>query len=227
MAIGAAELHGGACGSAANWLHVDRVIELDRAGTTRGVRDQRCKFRMPVFEAANVGCVMRSTAVGPEIGMAYRAGLIADSGNINPAFVFCVALGAGEFFSAADAYGVMRGPIVALETGVVGSFRGERARFLHVTRHTFFFEDRMSLRHRPARVHALVSGKTAPGDPTQCQQRQQQAEPEFGALQRRRPLEIVEVDALREFFCCACVRHFSLELEVSSVRCDFSAPLEC
>src|SRR6267154_4813289 len=224
MAIGAAELHSGASRSAANWLHVDRVIELDRAGTTHGtggVHDQRCKFRMPVFEAANVGCVLRRTAVGPEIGMAYRAGLIADSGNINPAFVFCVALGAGEFFSAADADGVMRGPIVALETGVVGSLRGERAGFLHVTGHTFFFEDRMSLRHMPARVHALVSGKTAPRDPSQCQQRQQQAEPEFGALQRRRPLEIVEVDALREFFCCACARHFSLELEVSSVRCDF------
>src|SRR2546421_2501903 len=87
MAIGAAELHGGACRSAANWLHVDRVIELDRARTTRGVRDQRCKFRMPVFEAANVGCVMGRTAVGRKIGMAYRAGLIADSGNINPAFV--------------------------------------------------------------------------------------------------------------------------------------------
>ena len=180
--------------------------------------------------------------------MAYRAGLIADSGNINPALVFCVALGAREFLSAADADGVMRGPIVALETGVVGSFRGERARFLHVTRHTFFFEDRMSLRHTPARVHALVSGKTAPRDPRQCQQRQQQAEPEFGALQRRRPLEIVEVDALREFFCCACARHVSFEPEVSSVRSDFffrgrsmlrpreadsslardsSAPLEC
>src|SRR6266480_6120676 len=134
MAIGAAELHGGACRSAANWLHVDRVIELDRAGTTGGVHDQRCKFRMPVFEAANVGCVMGRTAVGPEIGMAYRAGLIADSGNINPAFVFRVALGAREFFSAADADGVMRGPIVAAETGVVGSLRGERAGFLHVTR---------------------------------------------------------------------------------------------
>src|SRR5467141_4662310 len=56
----------------------------------------------------------------------------------------------------------------------------------------------------------MVAGKSAPRNPSQCEQRQQQADPEFRALQWRLPLEIVEVDALRELFCCACACHVSL-----------------
>ena len=54
----------------------------------------------------------------------------------------------------------------------------------------------------------MVAGKSAPRNPSQCEQRQQQADPEFRALQWRLPLEIIEVDALREFFSRACACHF-------------------
>ncbi len=53
----------------------------------------------------------------------------------------------------------------------------------------------------------MVAGETTPGDPDQREQRQQKAEPEFRALERGRPLEIIEVDALGEFLCCACACH--------------------
>src|SRR5437762_9741200 len=58
-----------------------------------------------------------------------------------------------------------------------------------------------------AAVDTGVLEKGAFGDPQEPEQRQQEAEPEFGAFQRRRPLEIVEVDTLGELFCCACACH--------------------
>ncbi len=40
------------------------------------------------------------------------------------------------------------------------------------------------------------------------------AQPEFGALQWRRSLEVVEIDALREFFCGASSGHVSCPLRL-------------
>ena len=53
----------------------------------------------------------------------------------------------------------------------------------------------------------MVAGESTPDDPEKRKQRQREAEPKLGALERRRPLEIIEVDALRELFGCACACH--------------------
>src|SRR6266404_4023098 len=104
----------------------------------------------------------------------------------------------------------MEGAVVAVEASVVGSLRGKCAGHLHVTGGTFFFKNGMRFGQAPARVHAMVFGKTAPRDPGGRDREQQNTEPKFGALQRRRPLEIVEIDALREFLCCARPCHVFL-----------------
>ena len=101
----------------------------------------------------------------------------------------------------------MSRPIVAVEASAVGSFRRKSARLLDVTGGAFFFENCVRPRHAAAAVDAVVAGKSAPRNPDERAKRQQETEPEFGALQRRRPLEIVQVDALRELFCSACACH--------------------
>jgi len=65
----------------------------------------------------------------------------------------------------------------------------------------------MRARQAAAGVDAMVAGKSAPDDPEQRKQRQRQAEPKSGTLERRRPLEIIEVDALCEVLGCSCSRH--------------------
>ena len=139
--------------------------------------------------------------------MTFRAGLVAGSANVHAAAVLAMTSGA---FECLPLIGMMDWAVVAGQASVVGGLRGKRAGLLDVARSAFFFEDRVCLGHPAAGIDAMVAGKTARCDPNECKQRQQQAEPEFRALQRRRPLEIIEVDALREFLCCACACHVFL-----------------
>jgi len=101
--------------------------------------------------------------------------------------------------------------VVAREAGGVGGFRRESAGLLEVTGGAFFFEDGVGGAHAAAGVNARVFRGGAPGDPDQGDDREQQSEPELGTLIQRRPFEIVEVDALGEFLCCACACHVSPE----------------
>jgi len=68
----------------------------------------------------------------------------------------------------------------------------------------------MRFREPPAAVNARIFKNRPFPTPNQRQQRQQHAEPEFRALQRRRPLEIIQVDPLRQFFRCPCACHVVL-----------------
>ena len=94
--------------------------------------------------------------------------------------------------------------IVAGEASVFDGFGGKRASLLEVAGGAIFFENGVSAGQAAAGVDAVVAGKSAPGDPEKRKQRQRQAEPKLGALERRRPLEIIKVDALGELFRCAC-----------------------
>ena len=105
----------------------------------------------------------------------------------------------------------MDGAIVAGGTSPAVGFCGKRAHLLHMAGSTFFLEDGVGSGHPAAGIHTMITGKTMPDDPDQREQGKQEAKPEFRALQRGRPLEIVEVDALGEFLCCACACHVSPE----------------
>lgn len=97
--------------------------------------------------------------------------------------------------------------VVAIEAGVIGSFCRKLSRLAHMTGRALFFEDRMSTGQAAAAVHAGITGQAFFSDPRESKQQQHNAEPKLGALERCRPLEIVEVDALREIFSCACASH--------------------
>jgi hypothetical protein len=93
------------------------------------------------------------------------------------------------------------------ETRIVRSLRGRGPGLLQVARSAFFFQNGMRFREPPAAINARVFKNSPFSDPNECQERQQHAEPEFRTLQRRRSLEIIQVDALRQFFRCPCACH--------------------
>src|ERR1700730_17677150 len=154
---------------------------------------------MAVFETSDVGCESRRVAAVLQVRVPFWGGLLAHGREVDVPAMLNMTRRASRSWRLR---GVMDGAVVAVETSAVGSLGGKCAGFLRVTCNTFFFENGMSFRHTPSPVSTIVSGKTAPRDPVESEQGQQEAEPEFCALQRRRPLEIVKVDALGEFFCC-------------------------
>lgn len=115
---------------------------------------------------------------------------------------------------------MMDGPVVAVETRAVRHFSGKCARRSQVACSAIFFQYRMRFAHATAGIDAMIARKAAPGNPNQGEQRQREAKPKFGALQRRRPFEIVEVNALRELFCCSCSCHSSLATSLIAERHD-------
>ena len=210
MAVAAFESDVRAVRAAADRLHVNRVIEFDGSGIAHAF-PQRGKLWMAVLKAVDVCSNHRRTPVHFQVRVAFGATLVTRGVDIHAAAMLTMACRAGQRFSLIN---VMDRPVVTREAGRVGSLGGKCAGLLHMAAGAFLFEDGVSFRHASAGIHAVITGKAAPGDPHQCQQRQQQAQPEFGSLQRRRPLEIVEVDALREFLGCACACHvFLLETQ--------------
>lgn len=105
--------------------------------------------------------------------------MIAGRGDIDAAAMLGVAFSTGKLFRCAS---VMWGPIVAIEAGRVGSFRGKGAGLLDVAGGALSFENGMRFGEAAAAVNAGVFGESAFGDPDQRQQRQQEAQPEFRAL---------------------------------------------
>src|SRR6267142_6681827 len=209
MTIATFELNVRPIRSAANWLHVDGVIQSDYAkiappdasnGTQRG------EFRVAVREVSDVRCEPPRVAAGLQIGVTFGASLIAGSDNVDAPAVFGVARRArGSCYLCC----VVNGPVMAAQASGVGSLSGKCAGSLQMPRRAFSFEHGVRCAHAARRIDAIISGKSSPRDPEERDQWQQQAEQEFGALQRRRPLEIVEVDTLREFLRCTCSCHGS------------------
>ena len=136
--------------------------------------------------------------------MAFGAGLAAGGGNVDAATMFGVAGGAGQGVRLRR---VVDGAVVTGKATAVGGFCGEDAGLLQVAGRAFLFKDGVGGAHASAGIDAGIFGEGAPGNPGQREDREKEAQPEFGVLVEGWPLEIVEVDALGEFFCCACSGH--------------------
>ena len=136
--------------------------------------------------------------------MTLGASLIGRRLNIDAAAVFRVAGGALEILGF---HQMVRRAVVAGQARAVLGLGGKNAGLLQVAGGAFPFEDGVSGAHASAGVDARVFGETAPADPGDRDERKKQAEPKFRTLVLRRPLEIVEVDALGELFSCACAWH--------------------
>src|ERR1700730_13362592 len=143
MAVAAFELDGRAIGTAPDQLHVDGVIQLDRAGITRRLAcdgAQGSEFGMAVLQPADVSPVGQVAGARLQLAMTFGAGLIARCGNIDSAAMLAVARGALERFCCG---GVVNGTVVAREAGAVGGFRGESPGLLQMARRAFSLQNRM------------------------------------------------------------------------------------
>ena len=69
-----------------------------------------------------------------------------------------------------------------------------------MARRALLFEDGVRRGHAATAVHTRIFVERVPGNPDYRQDRYEKAQPELGAFQRSRSLEIVEIDALGEFF---------------------------
>src|SRR6266849_1033611 len=205
VAIGAIHLHRGAVGPAANGPHVDGMIQQDGAGISCAVA-KSSEFGMAVREGAYVGSDAGAAAGGAQVRMTFRAGLIGCGADVDAPAMLGVARGtlwdrSGELIL------VMQRAVVAGLAGGVGGLRGKFPCFLNMERGAFFFEDGVGVAHASAGVDAGVAESTAPNEPAKSKKRCEGAEQETDTLVRRRPREVIEVDALCEFLSCSCARH--------------------
>ena len=88
-----------------------------------------------------------------------------------------------------------------------------------MARRALRFEDGVLGGHSAAAVDTRIFVERMPRNPRDRQDWQKKAQPELGTLERSRPLEIVEIDALREFFGGARSSH------VVFPSADRSAPI--
>ena len=97
--------------------------------------------------------------------------------------------------------------VMTRETSLILDLGREDRGLLDVARCALRFEDGVRRRHAAAAVDPRIFVECVPENPQYGQHRREKTQPELSALQRSRPLEIVEIDALREFFGGACSSH--------------------
>ena len=78
---------------------------------------------------------------------------------------------------------MVEGAVVAIEAGSVRGFCEKDASLLNVTGGTFFFKNGVGLRQTTGAIDPGIARHALFRDPKESQQRQKEAEPEFGALQ--------------------------------------------
>ena len=144
MAVAAGELHVWASGTAADELQVNRVVHLDRSGTSRGMAIRRLndrKFGMVRTEAMDMrlvkrGACSRYSVRGFQVPMTTGANLIAHCRNINAAAMFRVTRSAVG--SRRPSEPVVSGPVVASQAGAVDGLRRKFTGFLKMASGTLF-----------------------------------------------------------------------------------------
>ena len=97
--------------------------------------------------------------------------------------------------------------VMTRETSLILDLGREARGLLDVTRRALRFEDGVRRGHAATAVYPRIFVERVPENPSYRQDRYKKTQPKLGAFQRSRSLEIVEIDALREFFGGACSSH--------------------
>lgn len=196
MAILAIELHQ-AVWSAQIALQVHRVIKLDRSGIAVAITQDR-KLWVAAIESRDVGGESRRRARGVKICVALRTGDVRGDGKPQMTAMLDVARSAGRRKSLIR---VMQGSVVTTIARLIGGFGAERPRFFQMARTALCREHRVSGGHFAAAIHAIVASERVPAQPQQGNRRN--AYGKYGAHtpEGMGMLEIIQVDALRQFFC--------------------------
>jgi hypothetical protein len=163
MAVATFEIDDWAGGALADWLHVNGMIYLHRPGVARAF-SQSSELRVTIFETMDVRRESQPTTSGLQICMASSAALVTGGFDVYAAAMFHMAC---RTFERLRLTGVMDGAVMTREAGTVRGFCGECAGLLDMTSGASLFEDGVSYRHASARVHAVITRKTAPRYPNQ------------------------------------------------------------
>lgn len=202
MTVGASHLHAAAIGPEKIWLQVEVMVELN-GSRVAALRSQHGKFRVVAFKAAYVANKTGGTPARREVRVTLRTIRVARSGKSNRSTMIGVA---GSARGRECLRCVMQGPVMAREAFLVVDHFAVKTKVGHVAGGTLLRENRVRGGQASGGVHAAVAANRIPRDPQDGQRRRRNGKQKSPAAQRARPLEIVEIDALREFLGCACSR---------------------
>jgi hypothetical protein len=167
------------------------------------LRSQHRELGMIAFKTADVADDTGGTPARREIGVALRTVCIAGGGQPNCSPMIGVA---GSARRRERLRCVMDGAVMARETFLIADLFIEKTPRGGVAGGTPLRENGVRGGQASGRVNATVATNAIPGNPEDGEGQRCDRKPQSPAPQRARPLEIVEIDALREFLGCTCSR---------------------
>lgn len=144
-----------------------KMIQLDRPRVTPAI-PQDGKFGMAAVEPCDFGGELGRSSDCVQVRVALRASDVRRDCKAQMAAVLQVARRA---YRSESLVGVMKRSAMAGVARLVGGFRAERIRFLHVARAAFRCQYGMGRGHFSSAVNAIVAAKRIPAQPNQRDQR--------------------------------------------------------
>jgi hypothetical protein len=111
----------------------------------------------------------------------------------------------------------MDGAVMAGHTFLIDHFLVVKPEVRNVAGGTLFCENGVRGRKRASGIHAAVAAQSEPRDAQNSERRRGNRKPQSPSPQRARPLEIIEIDPLRELLGCA--RSWQEFLSFSTLNC--------
>jgi hypothetical protein len=176
-----------------------KVIQLNGTRVSAS-RAEHGKFRMVALETCDVACDAHRSSARGQIRMTLCARGVARSRQTDRTAMIRVAGSAG---GSKNLRGVMNRPVMAGEALLIRDLLAEKTGMRDMAGSALLGQHSVCRGETPRRINAMVSANSVPCKPEHRQNRQSHRKHEAPVAQRMRPLEIIQVDALREFFCCA------------------------
>ena len=186
------------------------MVELN--GSRIAALGSQCgEFGMIAFKTADVSRKTGGTAACREVRVTLRAICVARGGKPNRSPMIGVARSARRRERLRC---VMQGAVMARKALLVDDLCVVETQGGQVARGTLLRENRVRGRQASGGVHSAVAANAIPRNPQDGERRRRNGKQKSPAAQRTGSLEIIEIDALREFLGCACSRQEYLSLAV-------------
>src|SRR5580704_9824589 len=178
------------------------MIELNGSGVA-APGSQHGEFRMIPFKTSDVADKIGGTPARNEGRVTLRAVCVARGRKANRSPMFGVT---GCARGSERLRRLMQGAVMAREALLVDDLGLVKTQVGLVAGGTLLGEHRMRGGQGSRGVHAAVAANAVPCDRQDGQRRSRNSKQKTPVAQRARPLEIVEIDALRELLGCSCSR---------------------
>ena len=162
---------------------------------------------MPILKTSDVFRKSRRGNTRRQIAVALCARLVPRRRQIQPPVMLHMAFRASKLLSLRCCL-VMRWPVMTSQARRIRRRSRKSSRQLPMARRALLFEHCVCSTQSPAGINAIIMSKKVPTDPHQRNHRRQNRQPQFRALERSRPFEIIQVNPLRDRLGCPCPCHF-------------------